>query len=184
MIDMGKIIFIVGGARSGKSGYAMELAKKLTKKVAFIATATAGDTEMKERIRLHKARRPRHWKLIEESRNIYSALTKLKGKYEVVLVDCLGFLISNYLSDKLGEKEIKRKVGRLMRSILRANHTTILVSNDVGSGVVPVNSLARRFRDELGFLNQMMAKKADEVIVMQSGIPVMIKGEQKDAKIK
>jgi adenosylcobinamide kinase/adenosylcobinamide-phosphate guanylyltransferase len=181
---MKKFIFILGGARSGKSRYAVELAKKLTKKVVFIATASPLDREMKKRIELHKISRPRHWRLLEEDKDVSSILSKLKGKYEVVLIDCLGLLISNLLASNFEDKEIERRMKKLINTILKINLTTILVSNEVGSGIVPGNLLARRFRDLLGLSNQMIAKKADEVIFMQSGIPIIIKGEQKDAKIK
>lgn len=173
---MKKFVFILGGARSGKSSYAVERAKKLKKKVAFIATATSPDREMKERIKLHKVSRPRQWKLIEEGKEVSSILSKLNGKYEVVLIDCLGLLISNLLESNLEDEEIKRRIKKLINATLKVNLTTILVSNEVGSGIVPVKPLARRFRDILGLANQMMAKKADEVIFMQSGIPVMLKG--------
>lgn len=181
---MKKFILILGGARSGKSRYAVELAKKFKKRVVFIATATSFDREMKRRIRLHRISRPRHWKLIEEGRDISSVLSKLKGKYEVVLIDCLGLLISNFLVSNLKDKKIEIRIKKLIDTILKLNLTTILVSNEVGSGIVPDNHLARRFRDLLGLSNQMLAKEADEVIFIQAGIPIVIKGEKKDAKIR
>ena len=173
---MKKFVFILGGARSRKSSYAVERAKKLEKKVVFIATATSPDREMKERIKFHKISRPRQWKLIEEGKDVSSILSKLNGRYEVVLIDCLGLLISNLLQSNLDDQEIERRIKELIAAILKIDLTTILVSNEVGSGIVPANPLARRFRDILGLANQMMAKKADEVIFMQSGIPVMLKG--------
>ena len=180
---MKKFVFILGGARSGKSSYAVELARKFKKKVVFIATATSHDREMKERIKLHKVSRPKQWKLIEESKDVSSILSKLNGKYGVALIDCLGLLISNLLESKLEDKEIERIIKKLINAILKVKLTTILVSNEVGSGIVPANPLARRFQDILGLSNQMMAKKADEVIFMQSGIQVILKGGQ-HAKFK
>lgn len=179
---MKKFILILGGARSGKSRYAVELAKKVGKKVAFIATATSLDKEMKERIRLHKRLRPRHWKLIEEGEDVNSILLRLSSKYEIVLIDCLGLLISNLLAINLKEKEIQKRIKRLINTILKTNLVTILVSNEVGSGIVPENPLARRFRDLLGLSNQVMTKKADEIIFMQSGIPIKIKSKIKNLK--
>lgn len=173
---MKKFIFILGGARSGKSKYAVKLAKKLKGQVAFIATTTSPDGEMKKRIKLHKISRPRHWKLIEEGKDISKVLSTLNNKYRIVLIDCLGLLISNLLANNLEDKEIEVKIAGLIRAVLKTNLTTILVSNEVGSGIVPENAIARRFRDLLGLSNQMMAEKADEVILMQSGIPVKIKG--------
>jgi adenosylcobinamide kinase/adenosylcobinamide-phosphate guanylyltransferase len=173
---MKKFVFILGGARSGKSSYAVELTKKLSKKVVFIATAASPDREMKQKIKLHKAARPWQWKLIEEGEDVSSILSKLNGKYEVAVIDCLGLLISNLLESNLEDEEIERRIKKLINAILKVSLTTILVSNEVGSGIVPVKPLARRFRDILGLANQMMAKKADEVIFMQSGIPVVLKG--------
>jgi len=180
---MGKIIFLLGGARSGKSRYAVELAKRLKKMVVFIATAIASDTEMRQRVKLHRLSRPRHWRLIEESKDISSILSKIDAKYKVVLIDCLGLWISNLLIDKLGDREIKKKIKRFLTTIAKAKFTTILVSNEVGCGIVPDNYLARKFQDLIGFVNQTVAKYADEVISMVSGIPVRIKGEE-DAKNK
>lgn len=176
---MKKIIFILGGARSGKSSYAIELAKRLRGEVVFVATATSIDREMKKRIKLHRAHRPRQWKVIEEDKDIVPILTKLKGRYKVVLIDCLGLLISNLLIDNLKDKEIEIKIKGLITAMSRLNLTVILVSNEVGTGIVPENILARRFRDLLGLANQMIARKADEVIFMQSGIPIRIKGSKR-----
>ncbi|MFH1519545.1 MAG: bifunctional adenosylcobinamide kinase/adenosylcobinamide-phosphate guanylyltransferase [Candidatus Omnitrophota bacterium] len=172
---MKQFILVLGGARSGKSSYAVELAKKLKKRTVFIATATVSDGEMKKRIELHKKVRPRQWKLIEEGKNINSILPTLKDKYRVVLIDCLGFLISNLLADNLEDKKIEIRIKKLISTILKLKVTTILVSNEVGMGIVPISLLARRFRDLVGLSNQMIAKKADEVIFMQAGIPVRIK---------
>lgn len=178
--NMGKFIFILGGARSGKSSYAVELAKKFKGKVTFIATALALDKEMKERIKLHKLSRPRSWDVIEEGRKVSEVLTssKLKGDGKVVLIDCLGLLISNFLTDSLSDKEIEREINKLLEIITGSDFTIILVSNEVGGGIVPANALARRFRDLAGASNQMAAKKADEVIFMQAGIPIKIKSQK------
>lgn len=181
---MKKIVFILGGARSGKSSYAVELAKKLNKRTVFIATCTSFDDEMKERIKMHKAQRPKEWKVIEEGKDISSVLTNLKNKYEIILIDCLGMWISNLLSDGLNDKEVEEEVLRLIKSISKFKGVTILVSNEVGMGIVPDNPLARRFRDLLGRANQIIARNADEVIFMQSGIPVVIKEGGKNAKVE
>lgn len=181
---MKELILILGGARSGKSSYAVELAKKLSKRVAFIATATSLDEEMRKRIKTHKASRPRRWKLIEEGKDISSSLVKLKGKYEVVLIDCLGLLVSNLLTDNLEDKEILIRIKRLISTITKLKFATILVSNEVGGGIVPDNLLSRRFRDLLGLANQMIARRASQVILIQSGIPLVIKERKKDAEVK
>lgn len=174
---MRKFIFILGGARSGKSSYAVDLAKKLRKRTALIATCTSPDGEMKKRIKMHEKSRPRQWKVVEEGKDIASALINLKNKYETVLIDCLGLWVSNLLAEDMMDKEIRNHISKLIKSISRLKGITILVSNEVGAGIVPDNPLARRFRDLLGTANQMIAKKADEVVFMQSGIPMIIKGE-------
>ena len=172
---MKKIVFILGGARSGKSSYAVELAKRLNKKTVFIATCISFDEEMKERIKMHKTLRPKEWDLIEEGKDISSVLAGFKNKYKVILIDCLGMWLSNLLLDGLKDKEIEKEVFKLINSISKLKGVTIIVSNEVGTGIVPDNPLARKFRDLLGIVNQVMAKNADEVIFMQSGIPVIIK---------
>jgi len=173
---MKRFIFILGGARSGKSSYAVELAASSWKKIAFIATCSPLDGEMKKRISLHKKSRPRNWKLVEEGIKIDSALLKLGNKYEAALIDCMGLFVSNLMTEGLKDNEIEKRIKSFVRAILKVKLNVIVVSNEVGYGIVPDNALARRFRDLLGTANQMMAKKADEVIFMQAGIPVKIKG--------
>jgi adenosylcobinamide kinase/adenosylcobinamide-phosphate guanylyltransferase len=180
----GKIIFILGGAKSGKSSYAIERARNLKQKVAFIATCISADREMKKRIRRHKTSRPQDWKVVEEGKEIGGILVKLKDKYETILIDCLGLWISNLLAENLKDKQIEDKIKDFAGVISRFKANIILVSNEVGMGIVPNNLLARRFRDLVGLTNQMMAKIADEVIFMQSGIPVIIKGDRDDAETK
>ena len=172
---MKKFHFIFGGVRSGKSRYALELAKKISREAVFIATAIPFDKEMKERIRKHKLSRPKNWIVLEEPKDIPRALYKVRKKYKVVLIDCLGLLISNLLLENLSDGEIEKRVKKLVSLITKHSATFIVVSNDVGSGVVPDNALGRRFRDLVGLANQMMANAADEAILMQAGIPVKIK---------
>jgi adenosylcobinamide kinase/adenosylcobinamide-phosphate guanylyltransferase len=175
-----KFIFILGGIRSGKSSYAVELAKKLSKKVLFIATATVSDEEMKKRIELHKAKRPKYWKTIE-AKNTISILNALnnkdnKNKYKVVIIDCLNFLVSNLILANLKDEQIIKILEDFINKISYNNElTTILVSNEVGNSLVSDNPLARRFQDLLGYINQLVAKKADEVIFIHAGIPLKIK---------
>ncbi len=181
---MKKFIFIIGGARSGKSSCAVKLANRLGRNVVFIATAVPGDAEMRKRIKLHKASRPKHWKLIEEGTDVDSVLHGLSNKYSVILIDCLGLLISNLLAENLKDKEIEKKIKKLIAAASKADSNIILVSNEAGMGIVPDNPLARRFRDLAGLANQMIARSADEVIFMQAGIPIRAKGGLKDAEIK
>lgn len=165
-----KFTFILGGIRSGKSSYALKLAKKSKKRVVFIATASAGDTEMKKRIALHKRSRPKTWATIEESKNIKAALVGLDKKYGLALIDCLGIFVSNLLAKGLKETQVKGKVDELIKAFSEVEMDIIVVSNEVGLGLVALNSLARKFQDLLGFANQEMAKSADEVIFMRAGL--------------
>jgi adenosylcobinamide kinase/adenosylcobinamide-phosphate guanylyltransferase len=175
---MGKLILILGGARSGKSSFAVAQAKKLSSRqsgVVYVATASALDEEMKRRIERHKKRRPSSWKTIEERKDISKILAKL-GKASIVIVDCLTILISNLLLS--GEREIAtlKKIKQFFRTLKRRNLTTLIVSNEVGMGIVPENRLGRTFRDIAGQTNQIVAKLADEVYLLEAGIPVKIKG--------
>jgi len=172
---MGGFIFVLGGARSGKSRYAAELAETFKGKVTFIATADPYDAEMKDRIARHQAARPKEWNLVEENKNVDLVLSKIYGVNEIVLIDCLGLLVSNLIGAGRSDKEIEEKIGKIVGIILKKDFNTILVSNDVGGGIVPANPLARRFRDVIGLANQRCAESADKVIVMHAGIPVVIK---------
>jgi len=172
---MKRIIFILGGARSGKSSYALRLAAQIKGRVVFIATCSNPDKEMQERIRRHKLARPRNWRLVEEGSDIASILTGLGNNCKAVLIDCLGLWVSNLLANGLKDGGIKKKFINFMKAVSKVKGCIILVSNDVGGGIVPDNLLARRFRDLLGFLNQMVAENANQVIFMQCGIPMEIK---------
>ncbi|MDD4893749.1 MAG: bifunctional adenosylcobinamide kinase/adenosylcobinamide-phosphate guanylyltransferase [Candidatus Omnitrophica bacterium] len=172
---MGKIIFILGGARSGKSTYALELAKK-HKKVVFIATCQALDKEMAERIKLHKKIRPQGWQTFEEPYKVADLLDKFKVKFPVVLMDCLTLLVSNLMLKGLKEETIVNEVNNILAVLKKINGKAIIVSNEVGLGIVPNTKLGRDFRDIAGKVNQLVAGKSDEVFFMVSGIPTKIKG--------
>jgi adenosylcobinamide kinase/adenosylcobinamide-phosphate guanylyltransferase len=172
---MSKFTFILGGARSGKSSHAVKLAKAQNRKVTFIATCVNYDKEMRERIELHKKSRPAHWNIVEEGRDTGLILNKLKNRDELVLIDCLGLLVSNLLAENLKDSEILKGLRTFAEGIAGSEAPAIVVSNQVGSGIVPGNALARRFRDILGGANQVMAEQADEVIVMHAGLPLKIK---------
>ena len=173
---MSKIILVLGGARSGKSRHAVDLAKGVNRKTVFIATATALDEEMRERIRLHKISRPKNWDLIEEPLNLSKVLLESKSVYDTILIDCVGLWVSNLLMADMKDGAIEKQLMGLTNSILKveARHV-IIVSNEVGEGIVPADPVSRRFRDLVGSANQTMAAGADEVIMMQAGIPVRIK---------
>lgn len=174
---MKKFVFITGGVRSGKSSYAVEMADKIGSDVSFVATAIAFDDEMKNRIDLHKQSRPEHWQLIEEPHDIDKAIANIDSQYKgsVILIDCFGVFINNLLMKDLSDDEIFEQINKIIKAIERSSLTVILVSNEVGHGIVPENELARRFRDIVGFANQICAKAADEFIFMQCGIPMKLK---------
>lgn len=180
---MGRLIFILGGCRSGKSHYAVKLAKKTAKKVLFVATAAPLDNEMRRRIKLHQKNRPLTWKTIEEPRDLVLRLKQLPKKYNLIIIDCLTLFISNLLIDGHSDNHIEDKVTLLLRLLKKFDSDSILVSNEVGLGIVPDNPLARRFRDLAGRINQKVADVSDKVYFMISGIPMKIKGDD-DGKDK
>ncbi len=174
---MGKIIFILGGARSGKSAYALELAKKGKKKVAFIATCQALDKEMSRRIELHKKTRPKNWQTFEEHCRVAVLLDKIAAKFDLILIDCLTLLVSNLMLNGLNEKTIIKEVNAILAALNKTRADAIIVSNEVGLGIVPKNKVGRDFRDIAGRINQAVAGKSDQVFFMLSGIPWMVKNE-------
>ncbi len=173
---MGKLTFIVGGARSGKSTYALGLAEK-NKNVAFVATCACSDSdpEMVRRIELHKKERPSHWKVFEESRNVASLLKEIGSQFDVILVDCLTLFISQMLVETVEEDVIKNQAQEIVHAVKKIKARVIIVSNEVGLGVVPEYPLGRQFRDLSGRINQLMAREADEVFFMVSGLPLQVK---------
>jgi len=172
---MNRFVFITGGSRSGKSRYAQELAKGLKGKVVFIATCEARDDEMRERIRRHKKSRPGGWRVVEAPYNIKAKLSGLSSSADVVIIDCLGLYVSNLIEKNYSDRMIERDIKGIAQIIARKGLDVIIVSNEVGDGIVPANELARRFRDILGTANQIVARAAREVYMMKVGIPVRIK---------
>jgi len=173
---MNKIIFISGGARSGKSTYALEIAKKAgAKQTAFIATCEPLDEEMSRRIKLHKKTRPSGWKTYEEPLDIAKALSLMKDKYKVIIIDCITLLVSNLLLKGHEQKDICGAMDEMLEELKNKDAMTIVVSNEVGLGIVPENKLARDFRDIAGKVNQIIAKESDEAYFMVSGIPWRVK---------
>lgn len=173
---MGEIVFILGGARSGKSSYAVELAKGIDEKVAFIATCLPLDAEMKQRVGIHKKQRPSHWRTFEETENIPALLEKIGSKFNIVVIDCLTLLLSDFLLKNFDEEDIENRINEMLRTLKQAKCKSIIVSNEVGLSIVPKNRMARKFRDLAGRINQKVAQKADKVLFMVSGLPLKIKG--------
>ncbi|MCD6152401.1 MAG: bifunctional adenosylcobinamide kinase/adenosylcobinamide-phosphate guanylyltransferase [Syntrophobacterales bacterium] len=170
------IIFVTGGARSGKSDFAQDMAEKIEGKRVFVATAQAFDEEMAERIQKHQENRGTRWDALEEPINLGGAIRSILGQYKTILVDCLTVWMSNLLLEYQDQNErISEIVDDFFSGLSESDETIIVVSNEVGMGIVPDNKLARDYRDQLGFLNQRMARRADDVYVLFSGIPVKIK---------
>ncbi len=169
-----KNIFITGGARSGKSSFAITKASGFKGKKAYIATAEALDEEMEERIKKHKKDRGEDWDTYEEPLHISKVIEKIGDKYSVVLLDCLTLWLSNLIMNNM---DIEEEINTFVCSLSAIHCPLYIVSNEVGMGIVPENEIARRFRDMAGMLNQEVAEKADEVYMMVSGIPVKLKSE-------
>ena len=172
---MKKVILILGGARSGKSHYAVEMAKRLDKRTVFLATLQCLDEEMQERIKLHRQHRPPEWQTVEEGKDVDKILFNLKGLCEVVVIDCLTNLVSNLLLELNDIGRVEERIKEIITILNQLDFTVIIVSNEVGGGLVPDTPLGRKFRDIAGIANQLMAKYADEVYLMTAGIAVRIK---------
>jgi adenosyl cobinamide kinase/adenosyl cobinamide phosphate guanylyltransferase len=161
---------VLGGARSGKSRYAEGLMAAHPPPWIYVATAEAGDAEMTERIATHRARRGVQWRTIEAPRDLAGPLRAHKSA--PILVDCLTLWLSNLL---LADADIEAEIARLETSLVNTA-MVVLVANEVGSGIVPDNALARRFRDWQGILNQRIAALADRVVLVVAGLPLVVKG--------
>ena len=167
----GLVTLVLGGARSGKSRYAEWLIATYPQPWIYVATAQARDDEMAERIAAHKARRDAGWQTIEAPHDLADALAAALGG-SAVLVDCLTLWLSNLMG---GTFDIEVQTARLQQALAGRSGPTVLVSNEVGLGIVPDNALARRFRDEQGRLNQRMATLCDRVVFMVAGLPMEVK---------
>ena len=177
---MARTIFITGGARSGKSTFAEKLALEFGAPLGYLATAQTLDHEMDDRVRRHRERRGVEWDTIEEPIHLSQALARCDGQYKVILVDCVTLWLSNLLfsyeeNGENVEERINEDLQRLKSTLQGMATPVILVSNEVGMGIVPDNALARMFRDIAGTTNQILADTAHEVHVVISGIPLKLK---------
>jgi adenosylcobinamide kinase/adenosylcobinamide-phosphate guanylyltransferase len=190
-----KIIFITGGAKSGKSAYALINATRISGDKAYIATAEALDEEMRERIENHKGQRGKEWDTFEEPLKIAKVIKEIEGKYTAIVLDCLTLWLSNILIRTQNTKNrtvtVEMEIEGLLDSLSLFKKSPVcgggsgfcslyIVSNEVGMGIVPENDMARKFRNIAGILNQKVAEISDEVYVVVAGIPVKIK-EKHDA---
>lgn len=179
---MGKqLTLILGGARSGKSTYAEQLAAAASGRVTYVATAQAWDDEMRERIARHRAERPVNWQTVEAPHGVAAALADAPPA-DVVLLDCLTLLASNVIlalpepvETAAAEAALQAEVNALLAAYAAGNASWIIVSNEVGLGIVPAYPLGRVYRDALGRANQRLAAAADRVLFMVAGLPMTVK---------
>lgn len=193
-----RLVLILGGARSGKSTFAEQLGRKSGRSVAFIATATESDEDMKARIALHRASRPVSWTTIEEPLDLAEAIQQAAQVADVLLLDCMTLWLANWIgqqreldfehdasaSTRLNESAL-RAVDRLLAAFasLGEDKTLVIVSNEVGLGIVPLYAVSRAYRDVLGRVNQRLAQHADRVYLMIAGLGVDIKRLHEEAAL-
>jgi adenosylcobinamide kinase / adenosylcobinamide-phosphate guanylyltransferase len=178
---MSRLIYISGGCRSGKSAYAQSLAENTPGRRAYLATCPLIDTEMEQRIALHRQQRAdREWETIEAPLDLAGAIEQAEN-FDVLLIDCLTLWVNNLLYEaeqkgvSLSEQMISKQCTELVAVCRKRNQTIIFVSNELGMGLVPADPLSRRYRDCLGRCNQTIAKLANEAVFMVSGIPLTLK---------
>lgn len=186
---MGKLTLVTGGARSGKSTFAEKLTADIGQKVLYIATAIAFDDEMKDRIKKHKESRPKEWDTFEGYKGLGQVIAEKGSSNDVILLDCVTVMITNLLFDypgmdfdkpsfemlKEAEAFVSAEFDSLLAAALEGQANVVLVTNELGSGVVPENEISRAFRDIAGRINQRIAAKCNEVYLTVCGIPMKIK---------
>ena len=174
------LTLILGGARSGKSQYAEQCAKASTAEVYYIATAQAKDAEMLQRIRRHQRNRPEHWHTVEEPTKLARVLGAMAKQGRCLLVECLTLWLNNVLFDDNGhfrEQDFQQERAEFLSVLIDLPGDVILVSNEVGSGVVAADKMTRRYVDEAGILHQKLAELSDRVILVTAGLPQVLKAQ-------
>lgn len=181
-VSSGTLVLVLGGARSGKSAFAQQLARERGgASVLFVATAEAGDEEMRRRIANHRRERPAAWRTLEAPRGVAAALQAHYRGERAVLLDCLTLLVANLLGEvdhplaPAAEERVLAEIRTLLNVARALPAHVILVSNEVGLGLVPTTPLGRAYRDLLGLVNQRVAQAADEVYFLVAGIPMRVK---------
>jgi len=177
-----KVIFLSGGARSGKSAHAQQLAQKMGDRVLYLATAQVLDEEMERRVALHRASRPAGWDTLEASDHLTASLQSMLEHYDAILLDCVTLLLGgvfHVLTENATEEEFTVAAEAIIEDLLKAikirPEPWVIVSNEVGMGIVPDTLMGRVFRDVQGRANQRLAALADEVYLMVAGIPLKVK---------
>jgi adenosylcobinamide kinase/adenosylcobinamide-phosphate guanylyltransferase len=177
------VTLILGGARSGKSAHAQKLAEESRKAVLFVATAEALDDEMAERIRRHQQERPAHWRTLEAPCAVAEQIRQTASAGELILLDCVTLLASNVIAplpepynSGAAEAALNAEIDALLALMDASEHEWLIISNEVGLGLVPDSALGRVYRDALGRANQRLAAAADEVLFLAAGLPLRLKG--------
>ncbi len=169
------VTLVLGGARSGKSRYAQEIASAF-QRVVYIATARRDDAEMRAKIAQHRRDRPSSWKTIEASQSLDRVLREQSPSADLLLIDCLTFYTANIMGRKIGGRsKVQDHIQLLCEAVREVKASVVIVSNEVGCGVVPPYRSGRDYRDLLGELNQQITKVADRVILMVAGLPLIVK---------
>ena len=174
---MGQLLLVTGGSRSGKSRYALERANAWGRHVLYVATCQPADEEMWERVRRHQAERPATWTTVEPGVGVMAAIQAQGPQADGILLDCLTLYVSGLLMSGAGELQIAERVDELCLALRKFDCPTAIVTNEVGWGVVPESPLGRLFRDAAGRANQAVARHAQEVVLLVSGVPVVIKSD-------
>lgn len=180
-MTVGKLFLVTGGARSGKSRYAEELVESFGGEVVYVATLEPEDEEMRRRVERHRAQRSRDWRTVEAPFDVAEAIKR--AEEPVILLDCLSGWVSNLLlaHEEQGEEAVLDAVlgavDGLVGVFRESEKTVVVVTNEVGSGVVPAHRLGRWYRDALGLANQRVAAAADAVCLVTVGIPIVLKGD-------
>jgi adenosylcobinamide kinase/adenosylcobinamide-phosphate guanylyltransferase len=170
------ITLVLGGVRSGKSNFAQNLVNDAGGRIAFIATAEALDAEMEQRIARHREDRPASWVTLEAPLALEDSILQCSGLFDIILVDCLTLWTSNLMADEGGDVDrIFARADRLCEALRQVSSQLVLVSNEVGSGIVPESSAGRLYRDLLGGVNQRVAAVADRVLLLVAGCPLTVK---------
>jgi adenosylcobinamide kinase / adenosylcobinamide-phosphate guanylyltransferase len=171
-----QVVLVLGGARSGKSRYAQRLAEITFRHPLYLATAEIRDEEMADRVRKHRKKRGPRWRCVEEPLDIASVLRRPPRGCDGILVDCATLWLSNVLL-KEGARAVRSRQRALRQTLRQRGCDVILVSNEVGMGIVPEHPLGRQFRDLQGWLNQDLAATADTVVLVVAGLPMILKGQ-------
>ena len=180
---MANMTLILGGARSGKSSYAQNLAEETGKSVTFLATAQALDDEMSARIQKHRAERPAHWATLEIPLDIATHVRQIRS--DIVILDCITLLVSNLLmqfvqqnlvDEALFMSSLQKEMNELLSILRTIDQHWLIISNEVGLGLVPEYQMGRVYRDGLGWANRKLAREAEKIVFMVAGIPMIVKG--------